>query len=258
MRERLREVAWLRLDDGFASHPKIAALTDRELRIWLRILCWCSRHGDPTVDGIAINEVRGLSARTVQRYVDLELLDQEGAAHVVHDWTHYQPKDPTGAERQAKWRASRYDAVTPPVTDSLPRARAHARSRPVPREVGKPTSRKPDEIWDALTVELRTSPSTKSERGRWNRAVGELREAGATPDDIKRRVREYRRLWPDMSLTVSALAANWGLLKPRSAAFAICSQCGTGGGQHTEDCSLVTKFTEAEVQNLAARMAENR
>lgn len=44
-------------------------------------------------------------------------------------------------------------------------------------------SEKRDEIWDALTEafgEVRTSP----ERGRRNRAVRELREAGATPEEI--------------------------------------------------------------------------
>lgn len=105
-------MAWLRLDDGFASHPKIAALTDRELRVWLRVLCYCGSHQDPTVDEIVRREVPGLNVRTVLRYVELELLDPSGADFEVHDWPQYQPKDSTGAERQARWRARRYGAVT--------------------------------------------------------------------------------------------------------------------------------------------------
>lgn len=41
-----------------------------------------------------------------------------------------------------------------------------------------------DEIWDTLTEHF-GEPRTKSERGRRNKAVGELREAGATPDEIR-------------------------------------------------------------------------
>ena len=30
-------MSWLRIDDGFAAHPKIAALSDKDLRVWLRV-----------------------------------------------------------------------------------------------------------------------------------------------------------------------------------------------------------------------------
>lgn len=40
-----------------------------------------------------------------------------------------------------------------------------------------------DEVWDALEVEF-GPVRTKSERGRRNLAVKELREAGATPEEI--------------------------------------------------------------------------
>lgn len=45
-------------------------------------------------------------------------------------------------------------------------------------------TRPPDPIWDAL--DLHFGPvRTKSERGRRNVAVKELRDAGATPDEIR-------------------------------------------------------------------------
>jgi hypothetical protein len=40
-----------------------------------------------------------------------------------------------------------------------------------------------DEIWDAITEHF-GEPRTKSERGRRNRAVRELREAGATAEEV--------------------------------------------------------------------------
>ena len=46
------------------------------------------------------------------------------------------------------------------------------------------TERPPDEVWDTLT-ELFGEVRTKSERGRRNRAVGELRDAKATTEEIR-------------------------------------------------------------------------
>lgn len=49
-----------------------------------------------------------------------------------------------------------------------------------------------DHIWDALTEEF-GPVRTKTERGRRNRAVGELRQAEATPEEIKIAVAYCRR-----------------------------------------------------------------
>lgn len=96
--------------------------------------------------------------------------------------------------------------------------------------------RKRDPVWDALTAELGAAPSTRSERGRWNRAAKELREAGATADDIRSRCAIYRRRWPEVSLTPTALSSNWGSLQPPAKAAPPCPECGVGGGFHTTDC----------------------
>lgn len=96
--------------------------------------------------------------------------------------------------------------------------------------------RKRDPVWDALTAELGAAPSTRSERGRWNRAAKELREAGATADDIRSRCAIYRRRWPEVSLTPTALSANWGSLQPPAKAAPPCPECGVGGGLHTAEC----------------------
>jgi len=76
------------------------------------------------------------------------------------------------------------------------------------------TGSKQDPIWDAVVnaCHIDTSQLTKSERGRINKAVKELRDIHATPDDIHTRAREYRRRWPTVDLTATALAANYGTL----------------------------------------------
>jgi hypothetical protein len=141
------------LDDGFASNAKIAALSDRELRVWLRVLCHCAKAQDPTVDKITRQEVPGLTTTVVRKLVDLELLDDVGGDHEVHDWACYQPKDLTGAERQARWRArrnasrngSRNAESNGPDRyadrDEIVTSRAGARARPVPSRKESETQR---------------------------------------------------------------------------------------------------------------------
>jgi hypothetical protein len=101
-------MAWLRLDDGFADHPKIDAPTNAELRVWLRVLCQCARLSCPTVDVHTRRDVRGLSGRRISRFVEVGLLDEiEAGSFEVHAWTTLQPRDPTADQRQARSRARR-------------------------------------------------------------------------------------------------------------------------------------------------------
>lgn len=75
-------------------------------------------------------------------------------------------------------------------------------------------SRKADEIWDALLAACNVDAGSvpDSARGAYNRAVKDLRGIGATPDEIRRRAAIYRRRWPDMALTPTALTRRWAEL----------------------------------------------
>jgi hypothetical protein len=76
-------------------------------------------------------------------------------------------------------------------------------------------TRKPDLAWEAL-VEV-TNANEAIERGRLNTALKAIRSAWATegglPEDlaeeIPRRAKAYREMWPSMSLTPTALAVHW-------------------------------------------------
>lgn len=91
---------------------------------------------------------------------------------------------------------------------------------PIPPDVSDETSvvpitsagRKRDLLWEAMEYVMGHSPTTKTERGRWNKAVKELREVGATPDDLVLRATSYRRRWPDIDMTPTGIVANWDLL----------------------------------------------
>lgn len=138
-------MSWLRIDDRMMTHPKIVHLTDRQFRVWMRVLSYCSQVEDPTIDEHVIRDVSGLTSKGVATYVRLGLLDVvSGSVFVVHDWADYRPKDSSGAERQARWRAKRRhgrngsgnaerndESVTGDVTDGVTNPRARTRV-PVP------------------------------------------------------------------------------------------------------------------------------
>lgn len=71
--------------------------------------------------------------------------------------------------------------------------------------------RKPDELWDTLVDEL-GEPATRTERGKRNDAVKQLRDAGATPGEVRLRMARYRRRWPQVELTDQALVKHWTVM----------------------------------------------
>ena len=73
---------------------------------------------------------------------------------------------------------------------------------------------KVDALWDALVESLGSAPTTASGRGAWNKAIRELREAGATAPNIKAAASAYRHQWPDIAITPTALAKHWHVLAP--------------------------------------------
>ena len=82
-----------------------------------------------------------------------------------------------------------------------------------------PKKRKPvsvsRQIFGALCVvcDVDWRQLTTSERGRFNRAARELKEVGATPDDIAVRSEIFKHQY-DVRLTPTALSANWAALAP--------------------------------------------
>lgn len=84
-----------------------------------------------------------------------------------------------------------------------------------------PATRKRDPLWDALVAEMGYSPQTKAARGAWNGAVGQLRDTSdCDAEEIAARCAEFRRRWPSVSLTPSALAKHWDALGVRDTAAA--------------------------------------
>lgn len=74
-----------------------------------------------------------------------------------------------------------------------------------------PPKRPPDLIFEAVCEVCGINPRdlTKTQRGPLNRAVKELKDVKASPQDIFVRAQVFQALWPSIKLTPMALASRW-------------------------------------------------
>lgn len=73
-----------------------------------------------------------------------------------------------------------------------------------------------DLLWEAL-VEVCGADAdemTKNERGKYNAALKQLKDVNATPEQLRARAARYKREYPNISLTPTALCNRWSSLKP--------------------------------------------
>jgi len=82
---------WLRIDDKFATHPKIAALSDREFRVHMRALCYCAEYRtEGVLPAASLREVRGLTPRVAERLIAIGLWEREDDGGLsAHDFAIY-------------------------------------------------------------------------------------------------------------------------------------------------------------------------
>lgn len=77
-----------------------------------------------------------------------------------------------------------------------------------------PAARKTDELWEAMLSACHIdSAITNGARAGYNKALKELRDAGATPEELCARARNHRTMWPQASLTPHSLAKHWAELR---------------------------------------------
>jgi len=80
---------------------------------------------------------------------------------------------------------------------------------PEPKKPKEPKLREPDPIWDYVCKVFKLNPQTKTERTRTGRVVRDLKQKGATPEEIERRLQLYRREWPKAADTPEAILKHW-------------------------------------------------
>lgn len=116
-------MSWIRLDDKFARHPKIAALSDREFRTHIETMCWCA---DYDTEGVitegAFAVVKHLDEKTAKRFIELGIWDEHEGVRSVHDWKVY--NGATMEERVEAYLAQNPDASANEVHRTLGGKRA--------------------------------------------------------------------------------------------------------------------------------------
>jgi hypothetical protein len=116
-------MAWLRLDDAFPQHPKFEGWPPAQRWAFLELMSYCAKH---RTEGRVPTDLtllpRLVTGKLLRQAEDVGLIDRDPEGDLwVHDWSIYNPSDPTNAERQARHReklrnAKRNGRVTAEVT----------------------------------------------------------------------------------------------------------------------------------------------
>ena len=104
---------WIRVNDDMPLNGKVGDLTDTEYRALMALWAYCSRRGNG--GSFLRGELRHAIYTTprgprfvrdthLDRFVEVGLVREDDGVFVVNDWTKYQPKDPTAAERMRRHR----------------------------------------------------------------------------------------------------------------------------------------------------------
>ena len=115
---------WVKLDDRFPSHRKIALLSDRAFRLHISAICWCAEN---LTDGrisdrelALVAKIRGVKA-TAQQLADAGVWDRTEDGWEIHDYLDYNPsreqviaERKKNAERQEKFRQRKNGKPIPP------------------------------------------------------------------------------------------------------------------------------------------------
>lgn len=99
-------MTWVRLDDGHQDHPKIAPLSDRAYRLWVRAIAYSNRYG---LDGVLrVAEIRRISGEIMARkrhadgLIAAGLWLDRGDTIKIHDIEDYQLKSAKASDISKK------------------------------------------------------------------------------------------------------------------------------------------------------------
>jgi hypothetical protein len=110
-------LSWVRLDDGFADHPKVLSIGKTALAVHVWAICYCARHlTDGFVSLGALSGCPWVSKRSalesaLGRLEGAGLWKRQGNGFEINDYLDFNPtaakvkaKRAAAAERQARWR----------------------------------------------------------------------------------------------------------------------------------------------------------
>jgi hypothetical protein len=134
-------MAWLRIDDGFAQHPKLDGWTPAQKWALIELFCYCARH---KTEGHVPSDLallpRAVTAKVLTLAEDSGLLDRdEYDGLVIHDWSTYNPSDVTAADRMKRMRERNANRNKGRNGDVSPSVTSRTRLPSRPQELTNPT-----------------------------------------------------------------------------------------------------------------------
>lgn len=101
-------MSWVRLDDGFAQHPKVAGLSDRAFRAHVEALCYCASYMTAGRIPAAAFRLTGATPRVRDELLSAGVWDELAGELHIHDWLIYNGR--TTAEKVAAFLENHPDA----------------------------------------------------------------------------------------------------------------------------------------------------
>lgn len=144
-------MSWLRTDDAFCHHPKFEGWSKTKRWDWLEVMHYCARY---QTGGRIPNDLNLLPKSGTETLLTLAeksgWIDRDSDGdRWIHDWKKYNPTDPTKAERQAKWRASRNGSVDSDVDSDVDKSTSTESSTSRARLPSPtPTSKEEEQVQD--------------------------------------------------------------------------------------------------------------
>jgi hypothetical protein len=223
---------YAQIDCAFPDRPDVAEVGDLAELVYYRSVLRCRDNlTDGVIDKRVISRwfagIRGKHAQHLDRLAEVGLLQhhENGWCIPPSVWGKWNPtkaeveaKRAAEAERVRAYREKKYARTHDVRTENVHSEYAQPEPEPEPEPEPitiTPTTRKPNPVWDAL-VEHVGDVTTKPETSRRAKVVNDLRGVGATPEQIAQRCREYRRRWPTMDLTDTALLNHWSKLEAKT------------------------------------------
>lgn len=114
-------MVWVKLDDRFPEHPKVAALDAESFRSHVEALCYCGRN---STDGFIPTRMAGPNA---EKLVKARLWEPRDGGYLIHGFLEYNPsaeevksKREQAAERMRRVRANFPRTSREPVSTPHP------------------------------------------------------------------------------------------------------------------------------------------
>ena len=161
-------MGWVRLDDNFADHPKVIALSDSSFRLYIEGLCYANRH---LTDGFIPSAVYTKLSRNddADFLIEAGLWEQVDKGYHIRSYDEYQPtrEKIEGKRAEARERLKRYREKQGNAVET------QKKRQPQPN----PTQPNPSSLDIDISKELVVLPRVKSAKESVSRISQKLSEA---------------------------------------------------------------------------------